>query len=105
MTNEIYFRLINISACKKQKERENRFLVNMENNRTSTAANSSSNTNITATTTANSSTTNSSTTSTASATSTSSSVRQSHKRTFSESDSSSRTERHLCSFSHLWIIK
>jgi hypothetical protein len=33
------------------------------------------------------------------------SSRQSHKRTFSESDSSSRTERHLCSFSHLWIIK
>nr|ACD37569.1 speckle-type POZ protein [Philodina roseola] len=30
--------------------------------------------------------------------------RQIQKRTFSESDSSSRTERHLCSFSHLWII-
>ena len=34
-----------------------------------------------------------------------STIRQTHKRTFSESDSSSRTERHLCSFSHLWIIK
>jgi len=34
----------------------------------------------------------------------SSTIRQSHKRTFSESDSSSRTERYLCTFSHLWII-
>ncbi|CAF1070184.1 unnamed protein product [Adineta ricciae] len=42
--------------------------------------------------------------STASSTNTTPTVRQSHKRTFSESDSSSRTERHLCSFSHLWII-
>ena len=31
--------------------------------------------------------------------------RQTHKRTFSESDSNSRTERYLCSFTHLWIIK
>jgi len=33
-----------------------------------------------------------------------STTRQIAKRTFSESDSASRTERHLCSFSHLWII-
>lgn len=37
--------------------------------------------------------------------STSTTNRQSYKRTFSESDTSSRTERCLCSFSHLWIIK
>ncbi|CAF0789632.1 unnamed protein product [Adineta steineri] len=62
---------------------------NNSNNRTIGNVNSSS------TTTTNSATTSSNSTST---------IRQSHKRTFSESDSSSRTERHLCSFSHLWII-
>ncbi|CAF0977500.1 unnamed protein product [Adineta steineri] len=73
---------------------------NSNNNRTSVTANTSSNTN--ASTTTSTTTTNSSTPTSSSGTS--SSIRQSHKRTFSESDSSSRTERHLCSFSHLWII-
>ncbi|CAF4206531.1 unnamed protein product [Rotaria socialis] len=77
---------------------------NSNNNRTSATANSSSNTNASTTTAITATTTNASGSSAASSTATSSSIRQSHKRTFSESDSSSRTERHLCSFSHLWII-
>ncbi|CAF2401358.1 unnamed protein product [Rotaria sp. Silwood2] len=75
---------------------------NSNNNRTSSNVNSSSTTNS-STTTINSSSMVSSSTPTASSASTST-IRQSHKRTFAESDSSSRTERHLCSFSHLWII-
>ncbi|CAF2523879.1 unnamed protein product [Rotaria sp. Silwood2] len=74
---------------------------NSNNNRTSVTANSSSNATTTSTTTT---ITNPSASSSSSSSATSSSIRQSHKRTFSESDSSSRTERHLCSFSHLWII-
>ena len=66
------------------------------------AANSSSTANASTTF---STATNSSTSTSSSSSATSSSIRQSHKRTFSDSDSSSRTERHLCSFSHLWIIK
>ncbi|CAF1403785.1 unnamed protein product [Rotaria sordida] len=79
---------------------------NSNNNRTSVTANSSSNTNATTTSTTTTATTiaNSSASSSSSSSATTSSIRQSHKRTFSESDSSSRTERHLCSFSHLWII-
>ncbi|CAF2041552.1 unnamed protein product [Rotaria magnacalcarata] len=78
---------------------------NSNNNRTSATANSSSNTNASTTTaTTTSASGSSAASSAASSTATSSSIRQSHKRTFSESDSSSRTERHLCSFSHLWII-
>ncbi|UJR30439.1 hypothetical protein I4U23_017972 [Adineta vaga] len=78
---------------------------NSNNNRASVTANTSSN--INASTTSSSTTTattNSSTATTSSSSGATSSIRQSHKRTFSESDSSSRTERHLCSFSHLWII-
>nr|ACF75478.1 speckle-type POZ [Adineta vaga] len=72
--------------------------TNNNNNRTIGNVNSSSTTNSTSTTTT---TATSSSSTTTNSTSTN---RQSHKRTFSESDSSSRTERHLCSFSHLWII-
>ncbi|CAF5007038.1 unnamed protein product, partial [Rotaria sp. Silwood1] len=75
---------------------------NSNNNRTSSNVNSSSTTNS-STTTLNSTSMVSSSASTPSSGSTAT-IRQSHKRTFAESDSSSRTERHLCSFSHLWII-
>ncbi|CAF3772622.1 unnamed protein product [Rotaria socialis] len=74
---------------------------NSNNNRTSANANSSSTTTNTNTATLNSTSMVSTSAQPSGSTAT---VRQSHKRTFAESDSSSRTERHLCSFSHLWII-
>ncbi|CAF4102802.1 unnamed protein product [Rotaria magnacalcarata] len=75
---------------------------NSNNNRTSTNVNSSSTTTNTNTATLNSTSMVSASTQPSGSTAT---IRQSHKRTFAESDSSSRTERYLCSFSHLWIIK
>ncbi|CAM4753061.1 unnamed protein product [Rotaria magnacalcarata] len=74
---------------------------NSNNNRTSTNVNSSSTTTNTNTATLNSTSMVSASTQPSGSTAT---IRQSHKRTFAESDSSSRTERYLCSFSHLWII-
>lgn len=77
---------------------------NSNNNRTSTNTNSSSITTNSSTASINSTSIVSSSVPTPQSGPVSN-IRQSHKRTFAESDSSSRTERHLCSFSHLWIIK